>query len=777
MNFTSILSLSTEELQNLSNQQIVDCVQAALNDDGDTCSVFEFAFTRFTSILSLIEINEFIFRQILPILRKSFDDAIVEELPDVIQTILQLFMELSQSVHEKFDEIIVFCITDIHLILTNTLHFLCKTISHTFLYSHDPINKLLNMMQESINKILVSPKFEPNVTVDELKNGRSVLQGLVELGYQQSQRDDLKSMANTWKHVSKFAMAFHPIYRSLHEQNLLDIDESEGDPLDWIAFYVQILCNLITCNVDKAVNPNFKEKKQNVTKLANFYVKLLDNLAKEYANEDFRGQSHFIKLYQMIDNISEKCDDDDVKNHLLTLITGLSSILSNVFNCDRFSNELLENYTGDHMRVCLEVTKLLIQSSITSSDWYLNHENLHRNILYHLLFDCISKEMHQLYRFSHLYDKLLVLCTMLMVTTMNQQTDISLEYILVEATLMDDAVFHIPIILDIWTQFLRYVSKETLLLYCKLWMSISRNFSAMPRNPSCVIVQKLLKHTLNLVSESERSQILCDQTQDDLPPLPLLCFDGIADVQATKLQRYAQETINKIKQTMNKLNPKSEIVSSNECNELMAAFSNFQQPASPHLLSILNDASLTSSLIDALSRSKTRNVQILLSSVIKILLWQKYLCKNSTVEIDYSDSSEVQKFYVLELIALAQWSTNASMELSEFEGTDDLTQVRMRRLIENGTQNGNSQCQMSISTTESLEYVQQILQVNREFGCASHESCLNQSAWIKRSIDQIILEAQKLEHSTKTEPNVNLEQFSDEITYLADLFTRLKNQI
>lgn len=35
-------------------------------------------------------------------------------------------------------------------------------------------------------------------------------------------------------------------------------------------------------------------------KLTIFYQKLLQNLAKEYANDDFRGHTHFIQTYEMI---------------------------------------------------------------------------------------------------------------------------------------------------------------------------------------------------------------------------------------------------------------------------------------------------------------------------------------------------------------------------------------------------------------------------------------------------------------------------------------------
>lgn len=57
-------------------------------------------------------------------------------------------------------------------------------------------------------------------------------------------------MANTWKHVSKLATDFHVIYRSAQQQYLIELEESNVDVLDWIAFSIESICNLITNNVN-----------------------------------------------------------------------------------------------------------------------------------------------------------------------------------------------------------------------------------------------------------------------------------------------------------------------------------------------------------------------------------------------------------------------------------------------------------------------------------------------------------------------------------------------
>lgn len=52
---------------------------AALNDDGDDdkCLVFEFAFTRFTAVLTLCEIDELVCNQLVQPLKCNFDEVCV----------------------------------------------------------------------------------------------------------------------------------------------------------------------------------------------------------------------------------------------------------------------------------------------------------------------------------------------------------------------------------------------------------------------------------------------------------------------------------------------------------------------------------------------------------------------------------------------------------------------------------------------------------------------------------------------------------------------------
>lgn len=212
----------------------------------------------------------------------------------------------------------------------------------------------------------------------------------------------------------------------------------------------------------------------------------------------------------------------------------------------------------------------------------------------------------------------------------------------------------------------------------------------------------------------------------------------------------------------------------------MNALSSFQFPASSHLLRSLNDDQLTNYLTDALARSKTRVVELLLASLLRVLLWQKYLCRKNSVEIDCSDSPEVQKFFVLELISLAQLASdctniNAIAEMDSFQNLDDLIQARIQKMLRKPRTNSSSQNElMSDLTSEYVEYFEGIFENDKQFGCTTVESCLNQNAIFKRGFEQIVQEAKKMENAWENNSQVNLAKFSDEITFLSDFFSRLK---
>lgn len=203
----------------------------------------------------------------------------------------------------------------------------------------------------------------------------------------------------------------------------------------------------------------------------------------------------------------------------------------------------------------------------------------------------------------------------------------------------------------------------------------------------------------------------------------------------------------------------------------------FQLPVSRHLMAVLNDAQLTSCLCDALLRSKTRSVAVLLSSILRVLISQQQFCQNTSNQIDYLDSSEVQKFYALESIALAQLAPNIlnPSKLDSLQDMDDLIHARIQKT--NVKSNSHLQQNWFSFDSTSSEYFNLILRTKRNFGCTSFESCLDQSANFKRGFEQLVQESKKLEHAYDNRSHINLRQFQHEISYLSEFFCRLQNDI
>lgn len=212
----------------------------------------------------------------------------------------------------------------------------------------------------------------------------------------------------------------------------------------------------------------------------------------------------------------------------------------------------------------------------------------------------------------------------------------------------------------------------------------------------------------------------------------------------------------------------------------MSALACFRSPATQHLLSLLIDPELINCLTDALFRCKTRPVYVLLSTVLRMLLWPKYLCGkiSQSLEIDYSDSPDVRQFYAIELITLAKrvpYRIIADANMI-FGNVDELTKTRMQNSIPGIQSNTLIEDEMETDADEHLDYIQ-LLKINRKFGCSTFESCLNPNAVLKRIFEQIVLEANKLNQICENNPRIDLARFSSEIFHISDMFIRLQNEI
>lgn len=199
-----------------------------------------------------------------------------------------------------------------------------------------------------------------------------------------------------------------------------------------------------------------------------------------------------------------------------------------------------------------------------------------------------------------------------------------------------------------------------------------------------------------------------------------------------------------------------------------------------HLQTTLNDSELTNCLTDALLRLKTKHVPIVLSTVLRMLLGQKHFVGSDfqASEIDHSDSLEVRSFYAMELIALGRRSSNSILNESRsiIDDMDDLVRARIQMAVPNIDRNPPRQLDDDHETSD-VDYLNQIFNWNRKFGCTTPDSCIDQSALFKQHFDKIVREAKELDAAFANNPNINLKRFSNDINYVNRLFDQLSNKI
>lgn len=132
-----------------------------------------------------------------------------------------------------------------------------------FCFSNSDIKTFLDSIQLTIINVTTSPKCQ----IDELKLcrkgeisikfllnqfwfiiflSRTVLIELVALG---SLQTDVKSIASTWKHISKLATGYHSVYLTLQQQ---PDDATSNDSLDWLNMCIESICKLIEENLAKS---------------------------------------------------------------------------------------------------------------------------------------------------------------------------------------------------------------------------------------------------------------------------------------------------------------------------------------------------------------------------------------------------------------------------------------------------------------------------------------------------------------------------------------------
>lgn len=115
-----------------------------------------------------------------------------------------------------------------------------------------PRPNVISMNQNCVVKVVFQHMFFPWPPKCTFISS-SLLAVLIELIGLGSLQSDIKSIASTWKHISKLAIGYHTVYRALQQQQQHDPSESDDAPLDWLSKCIESICKSIEENVQKSV--------------------------------------------------------------------------------------------------------------------------------------------------------------------------------------------------------------------------------------------------------------------------------------------------------------------------------------------------------------------------------------------------------------------------------------------------------------------------------------------------------------------------------------------
>lgn len=79
------------------------------------------------------------------------------------------------------------------------------------------------------------------------------------------------------------------------------------------------------------------------------------------------------------------CDECDFNEHIQSINKVCLNVLRNVYNCERFADEVFAFNRTHHIYVCKCVFSLLLELPKMKNDLYLGCTE-EKNILYHLIF-------------------------------------------------------------------------------------------------------------------------------------------------------------------------------------------------------------------------------------------------------------------------------------------------------------------------------------------------------------------------------------------------------
>lgn len=108
------------------------------------------------------------------------------------------------------------------------------------------------------------------------------------------------------------------------------------------------------------------------------------------------------------------------------------------------------------------------------------------------------------------------------------------------------------------------------MLYCQQWLRWHHQLSPISQCPASIFVRKILKYTFNLLSDVQRSQVIHDVAPENLSHTDILLrLELTENGETSNFKQFGEQIVNRIKDCFNKLNPRSELVTMDECIELV----------------------------------------------------------------------------------------------------------------------------------------------------------------------------------------------------------------
>lgn len=281
----------------------------------------------------------------------------------------------------------------------------------------------------------------------------------------QTNLDDMKLMADTWKCFMKLTVGFASVY-SQNRTHCAPNDDNHEATLKWFDESVEFICTHLqkifnelreNCCDDTIINRN--------TKISLFFAKILQKLFSDWAAHIHRNSRHFIRalrtFYEIkfvficlrlniwLSNLS--IYSAEVTNQM----SALNALILATLNLIVWhkANAQLTGISRGNICICIEIAKILLKTT-KHDDLFLSAAHA-QNVLHFFVFKCGAEAATFLLTNPQMYEEIVFHSAALMISRQGDQyKTTTLERILAAAIVQEN--IHVGYLaLDIWTLYLR----------------------------------------------------------------------------------------------------------------------------------------------------------------------------------------------------------------------------------------------------------------------------------------------------------------------------------